>query len=513
MRRYWRDPNTEFYKTKLALLDFILATAEGMNQIIINLQTINLELTSLNTIIVNSIKQLYYCIGKKDPFDKKKMTDYTLNFKDYDQLLHFFESNREFATHPLLKIALKIFSYIKLIGEQKQKFVLFCKERDDYLHKYEITGQIDPTSPLKEEDLVVYKFLNKTLIKLEIVRDDDSLISYHFEVLAKCLYLSEQTKTNFLKEVDRTSQETKISGLLSNIQYFKIEMENNEKRFKNYYILYKVFGGGNTYYFEMACLLISFIMNIILLVDLQNTGEELLFSIEYKTTVLTLGLIEIGISAAAVVAFFLLSYTLEIKLAERKFLYSHAYKESLSKWDKIYVKYWLALFDKKELTVFLFHILFVALGLTTTYGLLGIDLFAVILLIPSMQYVVRSVTDHINHIASTLVLVGLLIYAYSIFVHLYFKTWFVSDFDGQCDNLSHCFWTILNKAFRNGEGVGGLLYLAYYGAAGGDIRFYGHLFLNISFFLLINTVLLNIILAVLVDTFSQLRQRSDDFGK
>ena len=281
--------------------------------------------------------------------------------------------------------------------------------------------------------------------------------------------------------------------------------------YKNY-LIYKIFGGGNTYYFELHCLVISFIMNILLLVDLENDGTQLLFALEYKTTVLALGLIEIGFSAAAIVAYIFLSYSLEKKISEKKYLQSHAYKENLNSFDRIYVKYWLALFSKKEITVFLFHIIFVALGITTTYGLLGIDLFAIIFLVPSMQYVVQSVTEHISHILSTLALAGLIIYAYSIFVHLYFKTYFTSDFEGECDNLSHCYWTILNKAFRNGEGVGGLLSFAFYGAAGGDIRFYGSLFLNISFFLIVNTVLLNIILAVLVDTFSQLRERSDAFG-
>jgi len=513
LRRYWRDSETEFYKAKLSLIEFIHSMAEGMDSNVVNYQTTNFELVNLNQVIINSMKQLYYCVGKKDPFTMPKMSDYSLTLKDYHHIMNYFESDKDFANHPLLKICLKLFSYIKMIGDVKSKYVLFCKERDDLLLKYQRTGQIDFKS-VDEEDLVTYKFLRNILIKIEIVRTEkDSLIPYHFEVLSKCLYLSEETKKAFLEEVDRSSQETKISGLLANIEYFKIEMENNQKRFKNYYLLYKIFGGGNTWYFEMCCLVISFIMNILLLVDLQNDGQNIHFALQYKTTVLVLGLIEISLSGAAILAYIILNYSLQKKISQKKFLQSHAYKDELSFLDELYVKYWVALIRKKDIAVFVFHILFVALGITTSYGLLGIDLFAIIFLIPSMQYVVQSVTDHLSHILSTLALAALVMYAYSIFAHLYMLNYFSSNFTGQCDNLSHCYWTIIDAAFTNGQGIGGLFNLAYYGSGGGDITFYGSLFLNISFFLIINTVLLNIILAILVDTFSQLRQRSDDFGE
>ena len=108
-----------------------------------------------------------------------------------------------------------------------------------------------------------------------------------------------------------------------------------------------------------------------------------------------------------------------------------------------------------------------------------------------------------------------MMFAYGIFLHLYF----ISDLNEAelCDSLSHCYLTIVDKAFRNGEGIGCMLGHGYYGdqhvAEGGYPKFYGTLFENLSFFLFINIVLLNIILAILVDTFSRLREKSEDFGE
>ena len=137
LRRFWRDPNTEFYNLKLSLLSFLLSLIEGMPQTIIEYQIFQFELTFLNQIMINSIKQLYYCIGRKDSFGKKKISDYPLTLKDYDHILRNFQSNQEFAEHNLLKIAFKILLYIKLVGGAKSNFSFFFKERNDILLLWE----------------------------------------------------------------------------------------------------------------------------------------------------------------------------------------------------------------------------------------------------------------------------------------------------------------------------------------------------------------------------------------
>ena len=45
--------------------------AEGFDANVVSYQTTNLELNNLFSIIVNSLRQLLYCIVRKDPFDKK----------------------------------------------------------------------------------------------------------------------------------------------------------------------------------------------------------------------------------------------------------------------------------------------------------------------------------------------------------------------------------------------------------------------------------------------------------
>jgi inositol 1,4,5-triphosphate receptor type 1 len=116
-------------------------------------------------------------------------------------------------------------------------------------------------------------------------------------------------------------------------------------------------------------------------------------------------------------------------------------------------------------------------------------------------------------------------YAYSIFVHVYFSEAFKvlgsddiiraregNSSETECDSLVHCFYSIINKAFRNGEGVGPLMLSESYNPENYRL-FYARLFLEITFFLFVNVVLLNIIFGIIIDTFAELRTAQQKFGK
>ena len=81
--------------------------------------------------------------------------------------------------------------------------------------------------------------------------------------------------------------------------------------------------------------------------------------------------------------------------------------------------------------------------------------------------------------------------------------------DSICMSLLHCFLSTFNYGVRTGGGMGEFLpaetaagynYLAY------DIRF----FFDVSFFLMVITILLNVIFGIIIDTFAQLREKADN---
>ena len=515
LHRYTDDPNSLFYNMKLSMVQYMLAMSEGMNEEIVNYHSTNFEMYNINKVIINSIRQLFYWKVKNVTAMHGNLAEYPLKYEDYKLIMREYENNTEFSNHVLMNIAIKLYSYIYQFAEYKSKYSIFLKERADSMPIYEKNHYI-PIKSISEEDLMVFKFMSKILIGIEIARDKNKpLVSYYFPIQAKCFYLSDETKNNFINNIDRTSSEAKITGLLSNAKFFKYEMEYSQKWFKTLKF-HEMFGSGRQiYFFEVWTFLLSCAINFILLVyfDSHQNVESQNFITKSKF-ILAFGIIEIILSLISIISFFYLNYPMKVKINERKYLAVYAYKTKLNIFDKLYV--WIyETFLRENIFIFFYHILFVSLGLSISYLFLAIDFFSIANLFPTMRNIINSFTNHADQIGTTLVLAGVLMYSYSTFIHIYFTNQFSSDFPGNtyCSSLSHCFLTIIDKAFRNGEGIGGILTTAFYGESGGDPRFYGSLFLNLSFFLLINIVILNIILAILVDTFGQLRRHTDFFSK
>ena len=165
LKRFFKDCNSKFYDLKLSLIRFILVMTEGMNQDILNYQITNFELTNINVIIINSLKQLYYCVVKNNKMEvSNKLSDYPLTTDDYPYLIKAFETNPEFFNHPLLEICKTLFLYIMKLKEVRLKYENFCKEREDMIQNYEKTKSLS-NKYISEEDFLSFMFLNDVVCK------------------------------------------------------------------------------------------------------------------------------------------------------------------------------------------------------------------------------------------------------------------------------------------------------------------------------------------------------------
>src|SRR5207249_1031840 len=77
-------------------------------------------------------------------------------------------------------------------------------------------------------------------------------------------YLSENTKVDFIENVDRTTRYSKLYSLMVNSIYFYEEIMYNYNTIKNNYIL-RFLGSFKYTMLEIIMFILSFIINIILL--------------------------------------------------------------------------------------------------------------------------------------------------------------------------------------------------------------------------------------------------------
>jgi len=75
-----------------------------------------------------------------------------------------------------------------------------------------------------------------------------------------------------------------------------------------------------------------------------------------------------------------------------------------------------------------------------------------------------------------------------------------------CSNLVQCFFFFFNNCVRIGGGVGDYLDKLSYTNLG---LFYGRYFFDLSYFLLINVMLLNMVNGVIISPFGQIREEDD----
>uniref|UniRef100_A0A5K4FB58 Inositol 1,4,5-trisphosphate receptor n=1 Tax=Schistosoma mansoni TaxID=6183 RepID=A0A5K4FB58_SCHMA len=132
--------------------------------------------------------------------------------------------------------------------------------------------------------------------------------------------------------------------------------------------------------------------------------------------------------------------------------------------------------------------------------------------------VVRSVTKNGRSIFLTGILALIIIYLYSIIGYAYFQNDFTIEIDvtndnetvgsteRRCDSLRMCILTTLREGLLNGGGIGDVLKRP----SNKDNLFFFRTIYDLSFFVIVIVIILNLIFGVIVDTFAALRQEKQN---
>lgn len=137
---------------------------------------------------------------------------------------------------------------------------------------------------------------------------------------------------------------------------------------------------------------------------------------------------------------------------------------------------------------------------------------------PALQNVIKSVTLNANQLLMTSMLGAIIIYNYAIFAFLFLSDNYMDSGTinvglyqetgaSLCKTLLHCYLSTINYGLRFGGGIGDALNRttqASWNAPNYFIRF----IFDISFFLLITTIILNVVFGIIIDSFAQLREES-----
>ena len=174
------------------------------------------------------------------------------NINDIDASLAKLELNykiKRLNNIPEFHLALKYFEIINiLINEYKISEFEFLlnkniRQEDTDLANYiskstEKNGmqfcQYENKDNMKELRKLMYTFINKIFINLEIIIDEEQNPKNISAILkSEINYLSQETKTDYENEVDRSSKDTKLLSIYQNLDRFLFEMIYNEHKKQN----------------------------------------------------------------------------------------------------------------------------------------------------------------------------------------------------------------------------------------------------------------------------------------
>lgn len=127
---------------------------------------------------------------------------------------------------------------------------------------------------------------------------------------------------------------------------------------------------------------------------------------------------------------------------------------------------------------------------------------------------VKAITKHVDQLMATITLVCIITFIFSNFLGRFYALLFNKDTTHGipiCYTLKSCYFTTLNWGLKLGGGISEMMVVTDIESS--TYNFYGKLMFDLSFFLLVNIISLNVIFGIIIDTFSELRTRHRERGK
>ena len=325
-------------------------------------------------------------------------------------------------------------------------------------------------------------------------------------------YLSSDSKDEFLRKVDRTNRYSKLYDLITNSEYFKLEIIYNWNYLRKNPILRKS-TEINYHMIGYITFIISLILNVILLFSLHDQGKSFYGSNTIQVIDI-ISYIMIIIVSFIVIFWFLTKYLLYYEIEKAKYKEEHYDKNilddnQLSFFDKFTIK-WQAIMGKGELTPFLFYIIFTVLGTIEHLRFFYcFSLFSVVSLNQTLSNIAQSLILKGNSLAWTVLFTIVLLYEFAGWAFYYQRDRFYETEgrdkpDQMCQSLLYCFLTMINNGMRWHCGVGKITRSESY-----ILHFWPfvHRFaFDLLFFWLIEAIMLKIVYGIILDSFGELRQ-------
>ncbi|CAD8168125.1 unnamed protein product [Paramecium pentaurelia] len=349
------------------------------------------------------------------------------------------------------------------------------------------------------------------------VMHDDNLEVVYFIKLPSTNYLPKEQKILFHDQVDRSTTQSKVQGLM-NIAPTLIEVCKHEEYLKRLFDRQKYLALLTDYvklWRELAFFLTLF-LNLFILFSFDGTVgdrvQDYIFFSQYqdfnpvitKTIIYIIGIVMTGLSLFVVSFYLLKNAPLILKRAWlQKGLFDDQDPNPLFILIDMFYKFIqtiLSFLQEVEVMYYIAYGLFAILG-TFYHPLFFIfHLTEILFRYPTLKNIILSVYRPRTQLILTFFLLFLLVYVFTIFAY-----WRLSnEFAGYCDTLLYCFMMNIEWTFRGSIGD----YVQQELGVNNVARelSVGRFFFDEVSNIILGVIMLNIVAGIIIDTFGSLRE-------
>lgn len=446
------------------------------------------------------------------------------------QVFNLYKTDEDFSNHLIVRFATKFFEMIEHIAPHIPFFSLHLDTKRSYILKY-FSEFIDRDDLVTEdqsietrnnnfvdEELIFLMFIMKITKKIEVVVQNSWTLKpfnkfVHFPILPKCLFLDQESKKFFLRNMDF---ENKRSYLKKYFRKFDILMEQNYRSNQRAPLTLISTDNESTNLQRKVVYFFGILINIICLLSFkldkaQGQDNRSLISGDYHLIILISSLIFAIYTALYTLAWLLFQLKPEYIIQREQFKLDNPFDDPDTLMNRISILIWYSILKEKGALNFLFHTVFSILGIVLNPVFHTLHLLLIVNISPTAKYVLRASVAHLDQLLSTFLLAIFVIYSYSMINANYYSDKFdatdVGDID-VCKTLFSCFMYVLNLGLRNGGGVSDSQELY----AISNSKFAGKMIFDITFFVFVNVISLNIIFGIIIDTFGEMRSEADELS-
>lgn len=298
---------------------------------------------------------------------------------------------------------------------------------------------------------------------------------------------------------------------------FFIEMDDNYQFSLNNRVLYLLSKNDTMNFQKYLCWIVGLLINIIVVyyyeLDSNSEADKRRLRMKEMESVLQLvSFIFAGYSGLNFLIWLFFRGPKKNKVQRIRFIKHFPHSDPNKLRNKIYISVYLTFLSDEAAQNLLYHTIFAIMGVFVNPVFHSLHLLLIVNISNTAKYVVKASTAHLDQLLVTLVMALFLIYSFAILNSDFFSGSFdegaVNSID-VCKNLKSCLMYTLNMGLRNGGGIAdsALLYPPE------NSKVYFKTVFDLMFFFFINVISLNIIFGIIIDTFSEIREKNEERSK